>query len=84
MLPPEYDRPMELPFSDEEMLRVYARWRHLNPELPLQAFAAFVREETSLNLSDMLNAEAADLLMRELSNDPVMAESLWEGMESGP
>jgi len=70
--------------KDDQMLRVYAQWKQQNPELPMKDFAQFVRSETGEAVSGLLTYEEAEFLMTLISEDPIIAEAMWEGMESGP
>lgn len=70
--------------KDDQMLRVYAQWKQQNPELVMKDFAEFVRTETGEVISGLLTFEEAEFLMTLISDDPIIAEAMWEGQESGP
>ena len=67
-----------------EVVRVLASWQCKYPGTPLSAFAWWVLQITGYPLTEIITEQEDNNLMQVLGPDPIVAEALLEGLDSGP
>jgi hypothetical protein len=65
-------------------MTVLAEWRRRYPRELLSQFAFWVYKTTGRTLTSMITEQESEDLLKLLGPDPVVAESLLEGLDSGP
>jgi hypothetical protein len=76
--------PASVPHRSLNILVLLGAWQRKYPGSQLASFSYWVLRTTGMYLSDIVTEQESEDLMKVLGPDEVVAESLLEGLDSGP